>query len=109
MEEEIDFNEPIPHEPKTCVKCGKLTETVPCVIEAVQEEDADYPSGEHCYDCCVEEGYCFGCGRFSAGQQAYDFGRYPGYCENCQEQIRSNMCDDWDDNDYDHSSLYGTP
>lgn len=108
IDDELDFAELPVHEPKPCCNCGKITETVACVIDGVLLDGEPSDAGEHCYDCCVTEGFCFGCGRFSAGQTSYDFGRIRGYCENCQDQIRSTIADhDEDDEDlYDfYSSL----
>jgi hypothetical protein len=79
-----------------CSKCGKLDFVTATIIEGEFQKDL------LCYDCAEDEGFCFGCGEFSAGNDVFDNSKIGAYCESCQDEIRE-ACDDeqYDIDDFD--------
>lgn len=79
-----------------CDECKKEES----LIETIDFETGEPTGQKLCYECCGNNGHCFGCGQFSAGSTAYDFSSIGHYCENCQEQIRDSHQVDEDDDEY---------
>jgi hypothetical protein len=48
-------------------------------------DDWETPNGYYCGEHAVTNGFCAGCGYFSAGLEAFDFGN--GLCEQCRSDI----------------------
>lgn len=87
---------PLPCEHEGCTETG-----IPCYLNWIDEE----PNGWYCPDHAHENGFCPGCGLFSAGIESFDFSQ-SGLCENCQDELESEMYepDEYDeyDDEYDY-------
>lgn len=94
---EFDFDFSVPEKRGICSSCKKE--------EAITEIylDGESQNEQLCYECCQEQGFCFGCGHFSAGTSEYDFSRVGAYCEHCQAEINSNYGEDEYDEDFDEA------
>ncbi len=78
-----DWNYSAPVITANCSKCNQKDEIVEVFLEGESH-------GNYCYNCCEKEGFCYGCGDFSAGTEKFDFSKMGAYCDNCQEQIRDS-------------------
>lgn len=88
--DDLDFDEdPEMSKTEACARCGKMNVLTQTELEGV-------PGQKLCYECCGEEGFCYGCGNFSAGTTEFDLSEMGYYCENCQDQIHDGIYD-WDD------------
>jgi hypothetical protein len=59
----------------------------------------------YCDDHAAEAGFCLWCGHFGAGSEEYDFSRHKGYHRDCFEEMRYDVGDfdeeeDWYDDPY---------
>lgn len=66
-----------------CQVEGCKNDAIPCYLP-----DSDYgvddPDALLCAEHCGDEGYCWGCGRFSAGAESFDFSPR-GLCSECKD------------------------
>ncbi|WP_181838861.1 hypothetical protein [Emticicia sp. BO119] len=92
---EFDFDFSVPENQGVCSGCQKEDSITEVYL------DGELQDGELCYDCCQKQGYCFGCGHFSAGTMEYDFSNVGAYCEHCQDEIRASYGEDEYDEDFD--------
>ncbi len=77
-----------------CQVAGCEWAAIPCYLS-----DSDYgvddPDDLLCVEHCVNEGYCWGCGRFSAGLESFDFNPR-GLCSECKDDpdLNDDVVDD---------------
>ena len=65
-------------------------DTIKCIVWHPEDqnewtEDVFYYCGDHAED----NGFCVGCGTFSAGLESFDF-IHPGLCDNCYDEVKSD-------------------
>jgi hypothetical protein len=63
----------------------------------------DQPCAAYCGEHAAKNGFCRGCGYFSAGFESFDFSKRPRFCSDCVSQIEAEEDDDFmydDDADY---------
>ena len=92
------------------VAVGEETQHVACDEKdcgALPTIHCEFPDGtdggNYCQAHCSEAGFCYGCGQFWAGVERFDFavhyGGIAGLCENCEEQVRSDMGENDDEDE----------
>ncbi|MBN3948411.1 MAG: hypothetical protein HWQ38_18930 [Nostoc sp. NMS7] len=87
-----------------------------CTEESVtdcfySDNETDEPDYRYCVEHAPKEGFCYGCGQFWAGVERFDFattwGGIQGLCENCDEQVRNELGENDDDEEFeDHFGYY---
>ena len=64
-----------------CQVEGCKNDAIPCYLS---DGSIDDPDDLLCAEHCGQEGYCWGCGRFSAGLESFDFNPR-GLCSECKD------------------------
>ena len=66
-----------------CNKCGiKSDGLMTCTYNHSDE------TIQLCPHCITDSGFCYGCGRYSAGIESFDFSDMPNYCAECQGELQ---------------------
>lgn len=81
-----------------CQHEGCESEGIACYLNL---SESDGPGYYYCVEHCYEEGFCWGCGNFSAGEEAFDWGNPSHLCSNCRS------AGDYDDSDDDDEEYIG--
>jgi protein gp37 len=73
----------LPEAGKKCEGChSKRQGIVQCFLH---DNGTDIPDEILCSDCAAGEGYCYQCGRYSAGTTGFDF-VHQGICDSCYQE-----------------------
>ncbi len=75
--------------PQACNEPGCSAQGMACYLDWIHEEPEDWYCPEH----APKNGYCAGCGQFSAGFESFDFAPagMAGLCDACQELVRAEI------------------
>lgn len=82
---------------RQCQEPACIEKAIRCVIRAWKKGESDHVEW-YCPEHASKNGYCAGCGIYSAGTDGFDwptvYGNVPGFCDTCSDEIESDVGED---------------